>query len=405
MRNDGKLSGGREGSSWGLPQAAQQSDLVSYVQQDHARHLRERMEAPVTWAKANADVLGMLWERFETTGEWPQASELQRELFRAGRRFSAMEFGREMPGTLGHLDVSNGTIILTPRALLYAPAARPVLDRIAQLVRILVDRYATEGVPPEITSEEFEDLLGVDDRQTRQLAMLLMHDRFLFRAAGGRVEDNTQKFAADENSVIELPHVQSIEDYFGAQDRIWYSVPRGAEIPQELLDVPELQSGPEVTVQHSVAAEPRISHSTPEARAGLEGLHTTVTDACSELWANGHRREAILKASLAVRDVVRQLSGLEHLDGHSLMAEAFSPKEPRIVVADLRTATGRDVQQGTHFFAMGAMAALRNVHAHNVDEPNVDEARERLAIFSYIARRLDDAHTAPPEWAERPTSN
>jgi hypothetical protein len=125
---------------------------VSYLQQDQARHLRERTEAPVRWAKANAEILGMIWDKFEKTGESPQASDLQRELFRAGRRFNATEFGREMPGTLGHLDVSNGTIILTPRALLYVPAARAVLDRIAQLVRILVDRYAIERVQPEISS-------------------------------------------------------------------------------------------------------------------------------------------------------------------------------------------------------------------------------------------------------------
>ena len=63
-----------------------------------------------------------------------------------------------------------------------------------------------------------------------KLAILLMQDRFLFRPAGGRIEENTQKFRADENSVIELPNVQSIEDYFEVQNRIWYSVPRAGEI-------------------------------------------------------------------------------------------------------------------------------------------------------------------------------
>jgi hypothetical protein len=161
------------------------------------------MEAPGRWAKGNAEILAMIWGKFEKAGEWPQASELQRELFQAGKRFNATEFGRDMPGTLGHLDVSNATVILAPRALFYLHAPRPVLDRMAQLVRILVDRYGTDGVEPEISSVEFQELLGIDERESRQIAMLLMEDRFLFRPSGGTIEENTQKFRADENSVID----------------------------------------------------------------------------------------------------------------------------------------------------------------------------------------------------------
>ena len=312
----------------------------------------------------------MIWDKFEKTGDWPLASELQRELFQAGKRLNATEFGRDMPGTLGHLDVSNGTIILTPRALFYLHAPRPVLDRMAQLVRILVDRYGTAGVEPEISSEEFKRLLSIDARRSRQLATLLMEDRFLFRPCGGTIDENTQQFRADENFVIELPNVQSIEDYFEVQDRIWYSVPRGGEIPHELIDVPQLMPEAEIEAQPAVVVvEPPSTSSTRQAAPALQGLHPLIAHACTQLWANGHCREAIGTAALVVRDAVRELSGLDDLDGHPLMAHAFSPKEPKIVVADLRTVKGRDLQQGTHLLAMGAMAALRNVHAHNLDEP------------------------------------
>jgi uncharacterized protein (TIGR02391 family) len=183
-------------------------------------------------------------------------------------------------------------------------------------------------------------------------------------------------------------------------------VPRAGEIPHQLIDVPELTPEPEIAAQQAVVVvEPQIIRSTRQGAPRLQDIHPLIADACTQLWANGHRREAIGTAALVVRDAVRELSGLDDLDGHPLMAQAFSPKKPKIVVADLRTVKGRDLQQGTHLLAMGAMAALRNFHAHNLDEPPGDEAREQLAIFSYIARRLDDARTAPPEWAERPTKN
>jgi hypothetical protein len=64
------------------------------------------------------------------------------------------------------------------------------------------------------------------------------------------------------------------------------------------------------------------------------------------------------------------------------MSQAFRPEDPRIMVADLRTKNGRNIQRGTHFIAMGANAAIRNPAAH-----------------SFLARRLDDARNAPA-WAE-----
>jgi uncharacterized protein (TIGR02391 family) len=82
------------------------------------------------------------------------------------------------------------------------------------------------------------------------------------------------------------------------------------------------------------------------------------------------------------------------------MSQAFRPEDPQIIVADLRTKNGQNIQRGTHFIAMGANAAIRNPAAHSSFHPDVDQAREQLTVLSFLARRLDDARNAPPEWAE-----
>ena len=40
----------------------------------------------------------------------------------------------------------------------------------------------------------------------------------------------------------------------------------------------------------------------------------------------------------------------------------------------------------------------RNPVSHTLADHDEEQAREQLAVLSFIARRLDDAREAPPEW-------
>lgn len=131
----------------------------------------------------------------------------------------------------------------------------------------------------------------------------------------------------------------------------------------------------------------------------LAGLHPLIVEAARPLWETGHPRDAINRAVVAVLNAVTEASGISDLDTERLMNKAFAPKDPMITVADLRTKTGQNIQWGTHFIAMGANAGIRNPTAHSLTDPDADQAREQLAILSFICRRLDDARNAPPEWA------
>jgi hypothetical protein len=47
---------------------------------------------------------------------------------------------------------------------------------------------------------------------------------------------------------------------------------------------------------------------------------------------------------------------------------------------------------------VGAVAAIRNPASHTLVSHDDGQAREQLAVLSFIAHRLDDALAAPPEW-------
>jgi uncharacterized protein (TIGR02391 family) len=78
-------------------------------------------------------------------------------------------------------------------------------------------------------------------------------------------------------------------------------------------------------------------------------LHPRVQVVAQERFRARHHADAV-EATLkelasAVRALVLQRGGPE-LDGVSLMQTAFSPKNPIIVLADLSTQSGRDMQRG-----------------------------------------------------------
>lgn len=146
-----------------------------------------------------------------------------------------------------------------------------------------------------------------------------------------------------------------------------------------------------------VSGEPAFP--TPQAAAAvarparLDALHPRIVEISRVLFEDEHRAAAILQAFIAVKDRVKDLSGRTDLDGVDLMAQVFRPETPVLVLADLSTETGQNIQAGYHRIFMGVMAAIRNPNAHELfEEMGEDEALEQLGLASMLMRRLDDAN-------------
>lgn len=137
---------------------------------------------------------------------------------------------------------------------------------------------------------------------------------------------------------------------------------------------------------------PSLPAGTAVARpARLDALHPRISEVSRELFEQGHRAAAILQAFTAVNRRVREMTGLT-ADGVDLMARVFKPEDPTLLLADLSTESGRNIQMGYHRIFMGAIAAFRNPNAHELfDHVDEDEALEQLGLASLLMRRLDDA--------------
>ena len=101
---------------------------------------------------------------------------------------------------------------------------------------------------------------------------------------------------------------------------------------------------------------------TAQVRASFEGLdlHARITSASADLYRGKHYRNAVLDASLALQDYVKERSRCRNRDGADLMRYVFSANNPVVAFNDLADDTDRSEQEGMMHLFEGVMLALRN---------------------------------------------
>jgi uncharacterized protein (TIGR02391 family) len=146
--------------------------------------------------------------------------------------------------------------------------------------------------------------------------------------------------------------------------------------------------------QEELAAN--IGENSPMLSAG--SLHPWIWDSCRTLWSTGHYRDAVGAAARALNAKTQQKLGRRDLSEWKLLINAFQVKppvagEPRLrLMLDDDSETFVSLHDGTGALAQGAFRSLRNVVSHEESaEPEEHIALEQLAVFSVLARRVDDA--------------
>ena len=122
-------------------------------------------------------------------------------------------------------------------------------------------------------------------------------------------------------------------------------------------------------------------------------LHPLVVGISRKRFEDGYYADSVESAmkalNKAVKQIVKQRTG-EELDGVSLMRKALSPNNPIIVLGDLGTESGKNIQQGYMDLFAGAISGIRNPKAH--DNIVIDEVRalHHLFLASLLFIKLDE---------------
>lgn len=129
-----------------------------------------------------------------------------------------------------------------------------------------------------------------------------------------------------------------------------------------------------------------------EILVGFEDLlHPIVFEHAYQQYRNGHLRDSVLNAFVAVFDLIRKNTGLQ-LDGQKLVSEAFSLEKPHLIFSEIDTESGRNDQKGFLQILTGAYIGIRNPKAHSLHH-DLDEnkAAQYLLFASLLARRVSEA--------------
>lgn len=122
-------------------------------------------------------------------------------------------------------------------------------------------------------------------------------------------------------------------------------------------------------------------------------IHPKISSVAKSRFASTHHADAV-ESSLkeinsCVKDIVRRKTG-DELDGAPLMRTAFSPKNPIIVLDDLSTESGKNIQQGYMEIFSGAIIGIRNPKAHNNINITENRARHLIYLASLLMYKIDE---------------
>jgi uncharacterized protein (TIGR02391 family) len=282
---------------------------------------------------------------------------------------------RDLNLTIGGRDRARGRVILRPLPDPGEDDDRPITGMtLEEIARAIGDTYSgsqlprylreseipKEFVPAELAGSKWEYVLGIFEA---------LHDggsaarRALRKFIGGWLEGryHTPPRPEVRKRIVALLAAQG-----------WHVTDGRLVIGERIADV--------------------VGTLTPlEQDARIAALHVDVRGVADRYLESGHAEVAIFEAFKAINNRVKAMTGLD-LDGSPLMGEAFKDSDPPIVLADLSTETGRNIQAGYRFLFMGAVRGIRNPDAHELFKAlDAKEALETLAFASLLMRRLDDA--------------
>jgi len=116
-------------------------------------------------------------------------------------------------------------------------------------------------------------------------------------------------------------------------------------------------------------------------------IHKDIIRVAKNKFEDGYYADAVESAfkeiNKRVKEIVKNKTG-EELDGANLMNKALSEKNPIVVLDDLSSETGRNIQKGYMQIFAGAMTGIRNPKAHE----NIIISRERAIHFIFLASLL-----------------
>jgi uncharacterized protein (TIGR02391 family) len=152
------------------------------------------------------------------------------------------------------------------------------------------------------------------------------------------------------------------------------------------------ENPPQGAASEMVAAFPFTSLQPLEL--GWPLIHAEIAKVSKSRFKSQHYADAAEAAFKLINErlkgIVKDRIGKEY-DGAPLMQRAFSSDKPVLVLGDLSTMIGRDIQVGYQQIFSGAMLAIRNPKAHSNVQIDAVRSMHFIYLASLLMSKIDEA--------------
>lgn len=174
-------------------------------------------------------------------------------------------------------------------------------------------------------------------------------------------------------------------------------------MPKPLLEANDVLGASEQMLGRLESMIVKAEAEAPPA-VGAAAMHPLIWGAARALWRDRHYRAAVGTAAEALVAHVKSTTGRNDVAETALWQQTFSDNTPLPGQPRLRwpgDPANRDIKtmnDGLRQFAPGVQMTIRNPAAHGLDELDEQEALERLATLSLLARWVEacDLQTGKP---------
>jgi len=254
----------------------------------------------------------------------------------------------------------------------------------------------------ELSEEGWEMAEGLKKEST--MTMKDKRDQFLIKLneiSGGDINESIKSMRVDKGLGFNRATTFNFVRYFDRKEFIKLRTDAGdvISITAEGIDeVERILSNLKSPILEKVAAS--INYEKMEdkdfgsfSKLFWSFLHPGIVEASRSRFESGHLSDSV-EASLklmnkTVKEIVKRKIGQE-LNGAKLMTRAFSAEKPIIILDDLSTQTGKDIQIGYMQIFSGAMTGIRNPKAHEIIKIDMNRAVHFLFLASLLMFKLDE---------------
>jgi Protein of unknown function (Hypoth_ymh) len=301
--------------------------------------------------------LELVYRPFATTGVWPVATDIQRQLDRSADGFDFIAALETLPRDLGwRVRDQEGRAELSLRGIARCVNSTDDVAAFLAVLKTCYQRYISDATDLKVNSADLAQQFGFDRLMLDKLYKLVQLEAGFWSGLGAGPEG--WQVTVDVDRIRHFRDVESLNDYLTAKDRAFQ--------PAARLQWP------------SVFIQPAGEHAPPDV-----DLHPSIAKGLGARVVDQNSTASVMAAAAAFERLLVERLEIDEKHYGQRLVNVYFDTALRVGHPNPRRV------ESLRSIVLGAIGAYRNPAAHGRQEFGEAQAREIVALFSLLAREAE----------------